>query len=47
MVPMISYKYARDYLCSDVQETFLDVASKYNFGIDEYNRAMDIFERAH
>ena len=43
-VPMISYKITNDYL--DIEQDFIDCAAHYNFGYDDFEQALSIFEKA-
>lgn len=46
-VPLLAFGVAKNYYCKDVDDCFLDISSKYNFGFEEYQQAMDTLERAH
>ena len=45
-LPLLGFKFAKDYFLQDVESTFLDISEKYNFNYNDYNKAMDILERA-
>lgn len=46
-IPLLSFYLTRIYACKDVENTFANMAEKYQFGFKDYNRAMDIMERAY
>ena len=43
-VPMLSYKLTNDYL--NIEQEFLDCAAHYNFGYEDFENALSIFEKA-
>lgn len=46
-IPLASFGLCKFYFCQDVEKSFQEAVEKYNFNFDDYNKAMDIFERAH
>ena len=45
-VPLLTFKYCKNSLCKDIDETFQEIANKYNFSYADYNNVIDILERA-
>jgi hypothetical protein len=46
-VPLASYGLCKYYFCQDIEKSFQEAVDKYNFGFEDYNKAMDILEKAH
>ncbi len=45
-MPLIGFKVSKDYFLKDVEDSYFNMAEKYNFNYNDYNKAMDVLERA-
>jgi len=45
-IPFLSFGLCKEYFCQDIDDAFRETAEKYNFNFDDYNKAMDILDRA-
>ena len=42
--PLLGYGICKYYCCRDIEKTFKDAVDKYNFGYEDYTKAMDVLE---
>lgn len=40
--PLVGFKIGKELFCQDTEQLYLDMSNKYNFGWDEYDKAIDI-----
>jgi len=45
-VPLLSFAVCKAYFCKDWDNSFRGMADKYSFTFDDYNRAMNILDKA-
>lgn len=45
-LPLIGFWVGKKYFAQDVEESFMRISDKYSFNYYDYNKCMDIFERA-
>ncbi|CAD8099356.1 unnamed protein product [Paramecium sonneborni] len=46
VLPLMSFKITKNYFCRDVEQTFHDMAEKYQFSLDKFHESMELMARA-